>query len=121
MQHAQTVWRWLLNVINEYGPGARVSVDDDAMGLEVAGTDARLEIGGPNGSDDPPEVYDPSRCPVCASEDISGEGIEPDSESTACRNVECSACGAHWQESFVISGHVVLVRDRGDNDSGGPE
>lgn len=44
-------------------------------------------------------VQNPTECPHCHSEDISGENFEPE---TMTREIGCESCGENWLECLKI-------------------
>jgi len=60
--------------------------------------------------------YDGNTCPVCGSERIAGEAIEPEGADLAFRSISCEECNSHWVERFVLSGvceDSIMVRSEG--------
>lgn len=46
-------------------------------------------------------------CPVCQSEDISGEHIEVDAGG-AWQEINCGNCGATWNDVYKLVGYSEL-------------
>jgi len=56
----------------------------------------------------PSGKYDGSKCPLCRSEDVNGESIEPVSADIAFRPCSCNDCGASWTEELKVVGYNNL-------------
>lgn len=41
------------------------------------------------------------RCPVCESDDFSGDAIEIDG-GRAIQNIDCNTCGAYWTDIYRL-------------------
>ena len=52
---------------------------------------------------------DCSICPVCKSNNISGDRIEADCDY-ALQNVTCNDCWSHWTDCYKLMGYEDLVR-----------
>jgi formate dehydrogenase maturation protein FdhE len=47
-------------------------------------------------------LKDPDHCPLCGSDNLSGEDIDA-SGLEAWRDIVCHGCGGHWHEVFTMT------------------
>jgi hypothetical protein len=56
-------------------------------------------------------IKDPSKCPVCGSEDISGGDLEFES-GIITQEIWCPECNALWRDIYELTGYDQLVEGK---------